>query len=270
VKSQSKLYLFTGKGGVGKTTLSLAFTRYLREQGVNAQWITFSQVSFDQSHLDQTHKEWNFPQIKLEIETSAEGYIAKKLGSSLVAKWVTKTSFFRALVNMIPGFSYVILLGKMLDMIKNSEEPLTLVLDAPASGHALAMLEATGNFQEIFQAGALFDDTKKMLDQLHSPDFLNIFIVTLPTELSLHESQELTDHIKKLGFSGSDLVLNYSLQSFENEFKDAPDILKSKLEHEKQLITENVQTFKSRFDYSSARDANKVYQDLLHGLRKLS
>jgi hypothetical protein len=269
VKNHQSFYLFTGKGGVGKSTLSLAFTKFLRDQGVNASWVTIEQTSYDQFTSESLDNDWDIPKIKLNIEGCAEGYISKKLGSALVAKWITKTAFFRALVNMIPGFSYVILMGKMLDLIKNSPTPLTLVLDAPASGHALALLEATSNFKEIFQSGMLYEDTKKMLEQMHYPNFLNIFITTLPSELSYHESEELEKEIKKLGPFETHLLLNNSLLTWEKELSTAPKVLQDKLKFEKELIIESGGKFLAHFPYSTSVKANDLYKVFFSGLEKL-
>ena len=37
-----RLYIFTGKGGVGKTTLSFSFAKYLKEQGKKLSMYTLS------------------------------------------------------------------------------------------------------------------------------------------------------------------------------------------------------------------------------------
>ena len=265
-----RLYIMTGKGGVGKTTLSLAFTEWLREQGVNAKYVTLAQSSFDQkTSSHQNDSTQHIPKEYLTIEECAEGYITKKLNSSFIAKWIVKTAFFRSLINMIPGFSYVIFLGKMLEMIKSSNDNLTLVLDAPASGHTLTMLEATGNFKDIFQAGLMFEDTEKMLNYLYQDRLVQINIISLPTMMSLQEASELQENIKKIGPWESKIFMNHSLKGWEPEIKKAPYALNAKLQQEIDVMNQFQTTISGQFPYSAELKYDGVYKDLHHELKRL-
>src|SRR5690606_11184672 len=99
------------------------------------------------------------------------------------------------LINMVPGFTYLIFLGKVLEM-GNEDPNLIVVLDAPASGHALTMIESTTNFQEIFKSGVIFEDTAKMLSRLNDPKYTQIHVVTLPGVLAWQEAVELKESLK--------------------------------------------------------------------------
>ncbi|MBY0515659.1 MAG: hypothetical protein K2P81_02040 [Bacteriovoracaceae bacterium] len=266
-----RLYIFTGKGGVGKTTLSLAFTQWLREQNLSATYLTLSQQALSDeraSYPTQSLNEWgNIPHIHLELEECAEGYISKKLGSSMLSKWIVKTAFFRALVNMLPGFGYVISVGKVLDML-NEDPQLIIVLDAPASGHALAMLEATSNFREIFQAGLVFDDTEKMLKRLYDEKHTGVRILTLPTSLSMQEAVELKTSVQKLAPLDTKIFLNHSLESWTTELSDAPVAMKEKLSLELEVIEEFKNDLSASIPYSASSSAKEIYQDIKSSLEK--
>src|SRR5690606_32382499 len=152
-------------------TLAKAFTRYLQEQKINATYLTFATSSLGDVSGNNSFEEVDgIKHLALDLEKSAQGYIEKKLGSKMVASWIVKTPFFRALVNMIPGFNYLIYLGQTLEMAE-ADESLVFVLDSPASGHALTMIEATSNFGQIFGSGLVFEDTNKMLSRLNDPDY---------------------------------------------------------------------------------------------------
>ena len=188
-----RLYVFTGKGGVGKTTLALAMTKYLRDLGKNTSYIYFEKnVSTEIYHKLKISYE------ELELKNCVEGYMAKKLGSRVVASWINKTPFFNALLNMVPGFNYIIFLGYLLDEKIKQQEDHIVVLDSPSSGHAITMFEACFNFKEIFQSGALVDDINKMLDFIYRPELLKVIICSLPTMMAMGESFELEDHLKNL------------------------------------------------------------------------
>jgi GTPase SAR1 family protein len=168
-----RLYIFTGKGGVGKTTLSFSFTKYLQDIHHNntetkhkkVKYIYFktSSLSDKETTLDPMIAEaetLGIQTIGLDLLESAEIYVGKKLKSLTLGKWIVKTPFFKAIVNMIPGFNYLIYLGQILEIL-NDNKDLTLILDSPSSGHALTMLESTHNFRDIFESGIIFDDTNE-------------------------------------------------------------------------------------------------------------
>ncbi len=233
-----RLYIITGKGGVGKTTLALAFTRWLRQQGHDATYVSLSQQTLrDRDSKPATAPEgWeDVPRVHLDLEQSAEGYITKKLNSGLVARWVVRTAFFRALVNMLPGFGYVIFLGRMLETLQEHPQKV-MVLDAPASGHALAMLEATANFREIFRSGAVYEDTGRMLQKLYDPAYTGVRILALPTLMALQEAEELRAAVTKVAPMDCKVFLNQSLEGWADALADAPLPLRDKLRLEREAV----------------------------------
>ena len=83
-------YIFTGKGGVGKTTLALAFSEYLKARGENVSLAYFKSGKLDENTttFDETLKlaqELNIPVLPLDLLDSAKAYVAKKLKSKTIA-----------------------------------------------------------------------------------------------------------------------------------------------------------------------------------------
>ncbi len=268
----TKLYIFTGKGGVGKTTLAYSFTRYLRNAGVNAKYVTFKNQSLSENHNDKSEDTTNFgvPTLILDLEDSAKGYIEKKVKSGMIAGWIVKTPFFRALINMVPGFNYLIFLGKILKEIKHGENNPVMILDAPASGHALTMMEATQNFQQIFESGAIFDDTKKMLAALLDPAFTKIHIVTLPTLMSWHEAQDLkTELIKRTPVEKTIVLNNCLCLGLPKTSEALPKALEQKIANEQQLVDQMAGEFVLALPHSLSQTDDKIQQDILGSLEKL-
>lgn len=268
MKKPCNLYLFTGKGGVGKTTLALAFTNYLKQKGYDAVYasIANSNIGSDQTVTTQHTlcQKLSIPYLDLILTECAEGYVAKKLGSKMMAGWVVKSPFFKALINMIPGFSYLIFLGKMLEEIIKSGNKKIIVFDSPASGHAMTLLESTQNFNEIFRSGVIFDDTNKMLDLIHSKDFMQINVVSILTEMSITEGTELLDSIKKLKFDNAMLIANNALAVIPEIGHEAnlPEFLKTKLEQEGILFTEHQNIIKSKVPHIPSTDSVFVIKSL--------
>lgn len=273
-----RLYIFTGKGGVGKTTLSKAFVRYLNEHDHEAVYLTFKNQSMGETTKDgsagdssrNTTTEMNgIREISLDLEDCARSYIEKKLNSKMIGSWIVKTPFFRALINMVPGFSYLIYLGKILEMGKENPR-LIVVLDAPASGHALTMVESTSNFQQIFESGVIFDDTKKMLSRLNDPAYTKIHVVSLPSLMSWQEASELKSGLKVRTPVEVEISVNNCLYSLvEQKLADLPPGLRDKAKNEKELIQEHKSEMRCILPHSLRSDSLGIELDLVGSLSNL-
>lgn len=265
-----RLYIFTGKGGVGKTTLSRAFVSYLNQQNRKAVYLTFQNQSLGDQHSGNAEKIVNgIKEIYLDLEECASAYIEKRLGSKLVSSWIVKTPFFRALINMVPGFTYLIFLGKVLEM-GNEDPNLTIVLDAPASGHALTMIESTTNFQEIFKSGVIFDDTSKMLSRLNDPKYTQIHVVTLPGVLAWQEAVELKESLKKRTPVDISITVNNCLYPLvADKINELPQGLKDKALNEKELLEQNKNEMHCVLSHSLSNNSSQIERELVGSLSKL-
>lgn len=266
-----RLYIFTGKGGVGKTTLSKAFVRYLVEHDHEAVYLTFKNQSLAESQKDINSEKLidGIKEISLDLEDCAKGYIEKRLNSKMIAGWIVKTPFFRALVNMVPGFNYLIYLGKVLELGKANPR-LIIVLDAPASGHALTMVESTTNFQHIFESGVVFEDTHKMLSRLNDPSYTKIHVVSLPSQMSWQEAIELKSGLKERTPVEVTITVNNCLYPLvEQNLSDLPPGLREKASNEKLLIEKHQAEMQCILPHSLAVNSKSVEMDLVGSLSKL-
>lgn len=268
-------YIVTGKGGVGKTTAALALCKHLQEKTnkkVLYAYFKSSSIKENQKDLDVGHKlasELGLDYLALELTENAKNYIAKKLKSTIVASWIVKTPFFKALINMIPGFSYLIYLGKILELINESNNELIIVLDSPSSGHALTMLEATKNFQEIFGAGVVFEDTKRMLKLLTTPDFAQVNIISLPTEMAVHEALDLKKEITNTLSIEKHIYCNNVLSLPEKSQKELPEFLTLKLKNEETVLKENQDEIKAILPHCPSLEVKEIVQSVVPYMENL-
>ncbi|HXH76720.1 MAG TPA: ArsA-related P-loop ATPase [Bacteriovoracaceae bacterium] len=265
-----RLYIFTGKGGVGKTTLSKAFVRHLNEQGHEAIYLTFRGNAMGESNPGTSeiqHK--GIKEVALDLEECARGYMERRLSSKMIASWIVKTPFFRALMNMVPGFNYLIFLGKILEMGK-ADNNLIVVLDAPASGHALTMVESTTNFQQIFESGVIFEDAGKMLSRLNDKAYTKIHVVSLPSLMSWQEAIELKSGLATRTPVDVHITVNNCLYPLvADQMNDLPTGLREKASNEKQLIDENQSQMHCILPHSLSSDPTSIELDLVGSLSKL-
>lgn len=234
-----RLYIFTGKGGVGKTTLAMAFTKYLQKKGVNVKY-----NCFHQNPEKELQAAIALPTIEIDIDKSAEIYIGRKLNSTTIASWIMKTHFFKSLFQMIPGLGHMILFGHLIDELEK-DPSLVVVLDSPASGHALTMFESTSNFKTIFKSGLVVKDIDRMQNFLSGENNLKTHVVTLATELSLSEALDLKNELDNNlpdTQAHTDLLVNDSFKKFfelkQVDEKELPPFLAQKIELEKNIVSQ--------------------------------
>jgi anion-transporting ArsA/GET3 family ATPase len=265
-----RLYIFSGKGGVGKTTLSRAFVRLLNGQGHKAIYLSFrGQAINDISNTNSDTQVNGVQEVFLDLEDCARSYIEKRLSSKLIASWIVKTPFFRSLINMVPGFNYLIFLGKILEMGK-ADPNLIIVLDAPASGHALTMVESTTNFQQIFESGVIFEDTGKMLALLNDPAYTMIHVVSLPSLMSWQEAIELKTGLSARTPVNVHITVNNCLFPLVLDQIDAlPPALKEKALNEQKLVEENKTEIQCIIQHSLGPDLKTIELDLVGSLSNL-
>ena len=224
-----QFYIITGKGGVGKTISALSMSYFLKESGRKVLY-----VNFDETEYDQAIKSLGIETKKLNLFESLEEYISRKLNSRPLASWIVATEFFRSIVNIVPGLSYLVYLGDILDQLQSNPE-LTIVLDSPSSGHAITMLESARNYGEIFRSGIIFNDIQKMLEFIKEEDRLQVNICTLPTEMAIAESLELKNYIKTLEIENSKIFLNASIHCYLTGESNLPDFMERTVEIKKKL-----------------------------------
>ncbi|MDD0854191.1 ArsA-related P-loop ATPase [Halobacteriovorax sp. GB3] len=257
--SQARIYIFTGKGGVGKTTLAEAMTLHLHQQGKKVFY-----SDFDQAQNRETLKKLNIPTLDLNIEDSALEYIARKLNSKTIASWIMKTPFFSSLFKMVPGLANMILLGHMIDLLE-SDPDLTIVLDSPSSGHALTMLESPFNFKDMFGSGLIVEDIMRMERFIAGDNNFSISILSLPSLMAVTEAVELQKSIQSLGFKDTNVIANdiYSLSQEIIENKDElPEFMLTKLQLEQEVSATLKETKKLELPHYFNNNSSEVVKEI--------
>ena len=241
-----RLYLYTGKGGVGKTTLALAMAQFLSENGHNVEYYFFKDHSFIKNQYEKKeYNEFKFKKKFLRIEDTCKEYIQEKLNYEVISKWIVNANFFKALLNILPGLMYLIYLGKIIKELNNDPQKI-IVLDSPASGHFLTMMESVWNFHQIFGSGSLFKDTKKIIDFFSQKNNYLIQIITLTNQVNVNESIDLKRKLAKISDFEQNLILNYCFSPLFQNIHDCDlSYLKHKMKIEKHVSeTQNIHPVK--------------------------
>ncbi|AKU92036.1 ArsA family ATPase [Vulgatibacter incomptus] len=215
-----RLVLVTGKGGVGKSTVSAALALVAARAGKRAVVCEIEGPSAVAPLLGATgHGHAPRPigeGVELAVLTAEEGlrsYLADRIRLpgivDLVFKQPAVSKFFRA----APAFAEMGILysiSKLLDEKDARGRPAWdhVIVDLPASGHAVGMLEAPFIGKRIFLAGPVRHLCESMERMLLDHDLATCAVVTLPEELPVNEALELAAKLRDRGLRVEAVLAN--------------------------------------------------------------
>jgi GTPase SAR1 family protein len=231
--SSTRLHLFTGKGGVGKSCLSLSYALWRWDQNKTIKYC-FYQGQASEWDIQQ----FPFPSQEIDIQQAIKEYVTLKLGSKVIAGWICQTKIFKTISEIVPAFSYLIFLGKLVHELKNDPE-LEIIVDFPATGHALSFLESMQNFKSIFGAGLLVKDIEEMVDLCLHQHWLKLYIITTPAELPLKEAREFIKELEQGKGFDYQCIMN-AVYNFQGRFHNdqLPSLLQNRFQDEAKYLKE--------------------------------
>ncbi len=202
---ERRLVYVTGKGGVGKTTVAAALglaaaeagrrtivcevseqdrvSRAFRREGVTAE-----------TEIQLAENLWA---ITIDPTKALQEWLAKQLGGGAPLRLMTRSHAFQYFVAAAPGAKELITIAKVWELAQLSRWDARnrtydlVVVDAPASGHGLAMLTTPHTFGEIARVGPIRRQARKIEDLLGDAEKTGYVAVALPEEMPVVETLEL-------------------------------------------------------------------------------
>lgn len=200
-----KIHFFTGKGGVGKSTLAAAFAQYLS----TTQPLKILLAELNERSFYNHFFEGNFPhtgQISLKFdlaqwspEACLREYALHLLKIESLYKLFFQNPVSRSLIQVAPGLSELAILGKATSSPRRHGPPTMhdeIVLDSFASGHFLNLLRAPKAMFEIISFGPMSEQSRSIDQWIRNPEFTQIHIVTTAEDYAVTETLELAQTIQ--------------------------------------------------------------------------
>jgi anion-transporting ArsA/GET3 family ATPase len=118
----------------------------------------------------------------------------------------------RSFLGAFPGLDYWTMLGKAWWHTTERQDGRAkydlVILDGPASGHAVAMLRIPDAVKSAMPKGPLARDAGLARTMLSDPDATSVVLVTLPEELPARETSALARDVRALRMPLGSLVVN--------------------------------------------------------------
>jgi anion-transporting ArsA/GET3 family ATPase len=216
-----RLVVVTGKGGVGKTTVAAALGLLAARQGRRTVVCEVAQ----QERLaglfgarDVGHGEVELApglfSVSVQPERAMHEWLRHQLKSGALAGLLGHSRLFGYLTAAAPGVTELVTVGKVWDLAqverRTGGSPFDLVImDAPATGHALALLRAPRTYANIARVGPIARQAGSIDAFLRDSSATGVLSVALPEEMPVNETVDLEQRLADdLGMAVGQVVAN--------------------------------------------------------------
>jgi anion-transporting ArsA/GET3 family ATPase len=198
---------FTGKGGVGKSTMAAATALLLANVGRRVLLVEVDAkgdvpAQFEQKAVGFTPREV-YPGIlamAMDTEASLREYLRVNMRVPIIGKLGPLAKVLDFVAQAAPGVKEILTVGKIMWEVRESIEGRAefdvVVVDAAASGHIVAQLGAADAIQELVDVGPLSDQTRWVAELIADPLVTAVNLVTTPEEMPVTETIELAARLR--------------------------------------------------------------------------
>ena len=224
-----RLVIFSGKGGVGKTTMAISLGLMAARLGKKTLLVEMNSpervagfFGLKAIGYKETVCQKNLSGINVNPKDCFEEYILQRIHFKKVFDTFVNNRFVTSFLNAVPGFNELMMVGKIYDLAahRHSQKPYDLIIvDGPATGHGASAFEVPQIVYNAVKVGPLHSQSKKMIDFLQDKTMTVFCPVTLLEEMPIVEMTELISRIKaKLGIGVGPIFVNaYQKNIFSKE-----------------------------------------------------
>ncbi len=216
-----RLVFVTGKGGTGKTTVAAALGLAAARAGkrtivveVSSQERMSRAFRSEGVGHEQTELADGLWAMSIDPKRALDEYLGDQVGQRL-SGLLFNNRIFEYFAAAAPGVPELATIGKVWDLAhlergNRRQAPYDLVIvDAPASGHGLAMLRTPRTFGEIARVGPIRRRADVIHDFITDGEKTGVVAVALPQEMPVNETIEFRAKLEdEMGMDTDVVVMN--------------------------------------------------------------
>ncbi|MGQ0505382.1 MAG: ArsA family ATPase [Myxococcaceae bacterium] len=216
-----RLLIVSGKGGVGKSSIAAALGLLSAREGkrtliceVNSQERISTFLGKEPVGAELGRLEDNLWAVDVRPAEAMREYALMILKFQAVYKAVFENRLVRYFLRFIPSLQELVILGKILFHLQEKRPDGSwrferIILDAPATGHAITFLSVPKVLLDTVPPGQMAREAEKMRDLLVDRKTTAMVLVSLPEEMPVNETLELHDTLsKQVNIATGAVILN--------------------------------------------------------------
>ena len=230
--------LVTGKGGVGKTTVTASLARFAASRGKRvlcaemagdpaASSALADALGVDHLDVEPVTVSENIKAVLLAPHLGHTKFLRDVLPMKLLADAAMRSAAIRRFLAAAPTFPEMGVLYRLLDLVRmkrkdGSDEHELIIVDLPATGHALALAQIPASLLRIIPSGPIAAAVREGLDLLTDKQRTGAIVVTLPETLPVSEALELVKGITQHDIPLAQVMVNrVPFDPFSEEEREA-------------------------------------------------
>lgn len=202
-----RLLFVSGKGGVGKSTVAAGLALLAADRGQRVLVVEVDAKGnlsdFFERPTPGFKPEPLYPGVfgmTMNTEASLREYLKLNLKVPVFGRIGPVARIFDFVATAAPGVKEILTVGKVCWDVRESiagRSPWDLVIvDAAASGHVVAQLDAPRTLQELVKVGPVRAQTEWMAEILADPTLTELHLVATPEEMPVSETIDLVGQLR--------------------------------------------------------------------------
>jgi len=207
-----RLVFVTGKGGVGRSTVSLALGLAAARRGKRA--IVCEIASQEHASRVFHRNEVGYHEVEIaddlwaisiDPDEAMREYVLLQMKVKAMRDLLFRTKIFTYLAAATPGLRELVTIGKIWELalddrkVKQGHNYDVVIVDAPATGHGVGFLETPRTFAKIARVGPMHAQAEALDAFICNHRRTGVALVALPEEMPVNESalleQKLTEEV---------------------------------------------------------------------------
>ena len=202
-----RLIFVTGKGGVGKSSVAASLGKALAHAGKKTLVVETDAFSVMQELLEVESEgseivpvEDNLWSANLEATDCFVLALQRFVPSERIARAIVDNKVARVFFKAAPSVNEFAILDRIFVLLQEVErgdaEYDHIVVDLPASGHAVTFLNVPRTLHGMIKVGPVAKRTGEMADVIENSEKTGVVAVCLPEEMPVRETIELSQKLE--------------------------------------------------------------------------
>lgn len=285
--TEKRLVFVTGKGGVGKSALSAGLAQAFEHKEKSVALVELEENAvlhrfFGLAKPTQNRKDIsrNITLFNLDTKDILKEFIDERFPVKGVYRAFFDNRFVHYFLNATPGFNEFLLMNKLWHLVERDIIHFdTVIVDAPATGHLLALLEVPQIITEAMHTGPIKDASAHVLKLIRDDLKTGVVVASLAGEMPVSEAILLHERLKNLKIDAALAIFNKIHPEFTKKVKNETVVGKilqiNKIINEEQeyyfkkikkVFGRNILTMPEIYSFSELEVAKKIGEIMAENL----